>query len=139
MNSMDASQRRKGIRTATIAGFLVVMMAPVLALAQTATATAPDTAVEFYPGPNMMGGWGFGMMGAFGLFWGLLCLLALVGIVGGIVFLIRGAFACKHRHGCKSSMADNENGVALKLLDERYARGEIERDEYLEKRGDLGK
>ncbi|MHB8851396.1 MAG: SHOCT domain-containing protein, partial [Acidithiobacillus ferriphilus] len=75
MNSMDASQRRKGIRIATNVSFLVVM-APVLALAQTATATVPDTAVDFYPGPNMMGGWGLGMMGAFGLFWGLLCLLA---------------------------------------------------------------
>ncbi|MGR2912115.1 SHOCT domain-containing protein [Acidithiobacillus ferrivorans] len=139
MNSMDASQRRKGIRTATIAGFLVVAMSPVLALAQTVTATAPDTAIDFYPGPNMMGGWGLGMMGAFGLFWGLLCLLALVGIVGAIVFLIRGAFACKHRHGCKSGLAGNESGAALKFLDERYARGEIERDEYLEKRSDLGK
>lgn len=138
MSSMDESQQKKGIRIAAKAGFLV-MMAPVSALAQTVAATAPDSAVDFYPGPGMMGGWGAGMMGAFGLFWGLLCLLVLVGIVGGVALLVRGAFACRHRHGCRSDLANDESGTALKLLDERYARGEIQRDEWLEKRGDLGK
>ncbi len=93
----------------------------------------------YYSGPDMMGGWGPGMMGAFALFWGLLCLLIVVGIIGGMVFLIRGAFVCRHRHGCKGGAADNGGAVALKLLDERYARGEIQREEYLEKRGDLEK
>ncbi|MHB8211514.1 MAG: SHOCT domain-containing protein [Acidithiobacillus sp.] len=137
MNRIDTSQRKKGIRIAATAGFLMAT-APALALAQTTTNT-PGPTLDFYPGPDMMGGWGPGMMGAFGLFWGLLCLLALVGIVGGILFLIRGAFACRHRHGCRSGMADNGNAAALQLLDERYARGEIQRDEWLEKRGDLGK
>ena len=137
MNRIDTSQQKKGIRIAATAGFLMAT-APALALAQTTTNT-PGPTVDFYPGPDMMGGWGPGMMGAFGLFWGLLCLLALVGIVGGILFLIRGAFACRHRHGCRSGLAGDEKVTALKLLDERYARGEIQRDEYLEKRGDLGK
>ena len=138
MSSMDESQRKKWSRIATKVGFLV-MMVPVSALTQAVATTAPDSAVDFYPGPDMMGGWGAGMMGVFGLFWGLLCLLVLVGIVGGVAFLIRGAFACRHRHGCRSDLADNKGGTAPKLLDERYARGEIERDEYLEKRSDLGK
>ncbi|WP_368356500.1 hypothetical protein HF292_010175 [Acidithiobacillus ferruginosus] len=34
---------------------------------------------------------------------------------------------------------NGNGGSARKLLDERYARGEIERDEYLEKRNHLGK
>ena len=138
MSSMDESQRKKWSRIATKVGFLV-MMVPVSALTQAVATTAPDSAVDFYPGPDMMGGWGVGMMGVFGLFWGLLCLLVLVGIVGGVAFLIRGAFACRHRHGCRSDLANDESGTALKLLDERYARGEIQRDEWLEKRGDLGK
>ena len=149
MNRIDAAQRKKGIRMAGIA--MGLMMAPVCALAQTvATATSQAPVYRqavppaaYYYGPGMMGGWGPGyygpgMMGGFGLFWGLLCLLALVGIVGGVAFLIRGAFACRHRQGCRSGVSDNGN-AALKLLDDRYARGEIERDKYLEKRKDLGK
>ena len=148
MNSMDASQRKRGIRMAGAA--VGLMMAPVLSVAQTvAVTTSGPLAAQAGPvehlfyGPGMMGGWGpgyygLGMMGGFGLFWGMLWLLVLVGIVGGILFLIRGAFACRHHHGCGSSGSDNGN-AALKLLDDRYARGEIERDEYLEKRSDLGK
>lgn len=149
MNSMDTSRRKQGIRMAATA--MGLMMAPVLALAQTVVTTAsgpspappPGPAEHFYYGPGMMGGWGPGyygpdMMGGFGLFWGLLCLLAIVGIVGGIAFLIRGAFMCRHRHGCRSGVSDNGSAV-LKLLGERYARGEIGRDEYLEKRSDLEK
>ena len=148
MNSMGASQRKKGIRLiGTAVGFV---MMPVLAVAQTAAVTtsgpsaAPAGPVEhFYYGPGMMGGWGPGyygpgMMGGFGLFWGMLWLLVIVGIVLGIAFLIRGAFTCRHRQGCKSGGNDN-GSAALKLLDDRYARGEIERDEYLEKRSDLEK
>ncbi len=149
MNSMGASQRKRGIRMAGAA--MGLMMAPVLAVAQTVVTTAsgqsPTTqagpVVPFYYGPGMMGGWGPGyygpgMMGGFGLFWGLLWLLVIVGIVLGMAFLIRGAFTCRHRQGCRSGGSDNGN-AALKLLSERYARGEIERDEYLEKRSDLGK
>ena len=149
MNCLGASQRKKGIRLIGVA--VGLMMAPVLAVAQTVavTTSGPSAAqagpVEhFYYGPGMMGGWGLGyyglgMMGGFGLFWGMLWLLVIVGIVLGMAFLIRGAFARRHHHGCRSGLADNENVTALKLLDERYARGEIERDEYLEKRKDLGK
>ena len=148
MNSMGASQRKKGIRLiGTAVGFV---MMPVLAVAQTAAVTtsgpsaAPAGPVEhFYYGPGMMGGWGPGyygpgMMGGFGLFWELLWLLIIVGIVLGMAFLIRGAFTCRHRQGCGSGRSDNGN-AALKLLDARYARGEIKRDEYLEKRSDLEK
>ena len=149
MNGMDASQRKKGIRIAGVA--VGLMVAPVLALAQTVVTTASDQSptaqagpvVPFYYGPDMMAGWGPGyygpgMMGGFGLFWGLPWLLVIVGIVGGVAFLIHRAFICRHRHGCGSGVNDNR-GAALKLLDERYARGEIERDEYLEKRNQLGK
>lgn len=66
-----------------------------------------------------MGGWGtgFGML----LFWGLL--------IAAIVMLVRcfgGSESCGKRE--KS---------ALDLLKERYARGEIERDEFEQKKRDL--
>ena len=150
MNSMGALRRKKGIPMAATA--MGLMMAPVLSLAPTVAATASGQAptapwgptVPFYYGSGMMGGaWGPGyygpdMMGGFGLFWGLLCLLAIVGVVIGLAFLTRMAFVCRHRHGCRSGVNDN-GSAALKLLGERYARGEVGRDEYLEKRSDLEK
>ena len=144
MNGIDAAQRKKGIRMAGIA--IGLMMAPVCALAQTvATATSQAPVYRqavppaaYYYGPDMMGGWGSGyygpgMMGGFGPFWVLLWLLV---IVGGVALLIRGAFVCRHRHGCGSGVNDN-GSVALKLLNERYARGEITREEYQKMRKDL--
>ncbi|MDO8207383.1 MAG: SHOCT domain-containing protein [Gallionella sp.] len=67
-------------------------------------------------------GWGWGGMG-FGmlLFWGLL--------IAAIVMLVkcsRGGGACGQR-----------DKSALDILKERYARGEIERDEFEQKKRDL--
>lgn len=147
MNRLGTSQVKKGIRMLGTAVWL--MTAPVLTLAQTVSTTAsdqsptiqPGTDGHFYYGPGMMDGWsvghyGHGMMVE--LLCGLLWLLAIIGIVGGIAFLMHRACACKHRRGCGSSVNDNGN-PSLKLLDERYARSEIGRDEYLEKRNDLEK
>ena len=69
-------------------------------------------------------GWGWGGMG-FGmlLFWGLL--------IAGIVTLVKcswGSGACGNRERKKS---------ALDILKERYARGEIEREEFEQKKRDL--
>ena len=83
--------------------------------------------------PYMMGGYngyGWGGPGFMGLFMGLFCLLLIVGIVAGIVLLMRAAFP--GREGGSS-----EKSTALDVLHERYARGEIGRDEYLERRRDL--
>ncbi|MBU2766632.1 SHOCT domain-containing protein [Acidithiobacillus ferrivorans] len=107
MNHTDAARRKKGIRMVGMTTGL--MMEPVWALAQTVAITSqapvysqtvPPAAYYYGPGP---GYYGPGMMDGFGLFWGLLCLLALVGIVGAVAFLIRGAFACRHRLGCRST------------------------------------
>jgi len=64
------------------------------------------------------GGWGFGM----GLVW-----LVFVGlIVAGIVLAIRGSSERPSDRGSGKS--------ALEILDERFARGEIDRDEYEERK-----
>ena len=69
-----------------------------------------------------MGSWGWGM----GIFGALFMLLIFGLVVWLIVYLVR---------------ADQGRGTgakgALDLLDERYARGEIDREEYLERRADL--
>ncbi|MBU2766635.1 SHOCT domain-containing protein [Acidithiobacillus ferrivorans] len=83
--------------------------------------------------PYMMGGFfnGYGWVGSafMILFWGLLCLLLIFGIVAGIVSLV-WAFPGRGIRG-------GEKTTALDVLHERYARGEIGKDEYLERRRDL--
>lgn len=77
-------------------------------------------------GPYMMGGgWGMGPMMFFGgLFWVfLLVLIALIAMK-----LLRGP---ERRH-------EGHRSAGLAILEERYAKGEIEREEYLQKKRDLG-
>lgn len=68
-----------------------------------------------------MNGWGWGMW-----LFGLVFLIAIIGlVVWAVLAAIRGPGSRSDRRG------------ALDLLDERYARGEIEREDYLERRADL--
>ncbi|MGB8360506.1 MAG: SHOCT domain-containing protein [Acidimicrobiia bacterium] len=68
-----------------------------------------------------MDGWGWGMW-----VFGLVFMIAILGLV------IWALLSAIRRPGSGSSRRG-----ALNLLDERYARGEIEREEYLERRADL--
>jgi putative membrane protein len=61
-------------------------------------------------------------------FHGVLSLLFLALVIAGIVALVRSPR--DGRHGRRSS--------GLAVLEERYARGEIDREEYLQKKHDLG-
>ena len=85
-------------------------------------------------------GWGTGMGMGIGwigmlLFWGL--------VIAGIVALVRWVGAQSGaRSGAQSGAPQNLSSEApartpLLILQERYARGEIERDEYEIKRRDL--
>lgn len=77
-------------------------------------------------GPGMSG-WGWGLMGGLhGIFWLVLLVLVGIALVALIRYLWRGP-------GGEPSASS-----ARRLLDERYARGEIERAEYLQRRQDLG-
>jgi putative membrane protein len=78
------------------------------------------------PWPGMMG-WG-GWMAPFGM---IVWILILALLVAGIVWLFRLMTSRSDALGRRSS--------ALDVLEERYARGEIKRDEYLEKRRDIGR
>ena len=70
-------------------------------------------------------GWYWPMMGFHGLFW-----LLLVGlIVTALVYLVRGL--------ARRPSASETPGSARATLDARYARGEIERDDYQQRKQDL--
>jgi putative membrane protein len=72
-------------------------------------------------GPGMMGGL---MMIPMVLFWGL--------IIWGIIALTRGAW-----HGCGIHSHSEHEDSALNVLKRRYARGEISKEEFEEKKKDL--
>jgi putative membrane protein len=81
------------------------------------------------PGAGMMG-WGYGMgwlgMILMGLFW--------IAIIVGIIFLIRWLFVSTGARGHGTISEDSP----LEILKRRYARGEINKEEFEQKRRDLG-
>ena len=79
-------------------------------------------------GPHwgMMGGWGYGWGVAHMIVW----VVILIAIIIGIVWLVRSLSA-------KDDRVLSHRRAGLDVLEERYARGEINRDEYLEKKRDL--
>ncbi|HVB48949.1 MAG TPA: SHOCT domain-containing protein [Burkholderiales bacterium] len=108
------------------------LIAPGAALAMALSATTLAHAQGYGFGPGMMGGyglgggygWGFGMVGM--LLWWVLLIL-------GIVLLVKWLFRGAAGHG------EREAGKRpLDILKERYARGEIDKKEFEEKKRDLG-
>jgi putative membrane protein len=78
---------------------------------------------------------GYGMMGGFGWFWPFHFLVPLL-IIGLIVWAIVMALrAGGGFHDVRAPRGRYSPG--LDALDERYAKGEINRDEYLQKRRDI--
>ena len=75
-------------------------------------------------GPGMIGfGWGWFMPVFMVLFWGL--------VVWGIIALVRGLGGC-----CVPSQQGNKES-ALDILRNRYAKGEVDREEFEAKKKDL--
>lgn len=82
---------------------------------------------QYYP---MDYGWGWGMMAVHGFGW--ILLLALVIVVAVILFRSFGPAA-----GLDNGRSAGPRS-ASEILDARYASGEIDREEYLSKKKDLG-
>lgn len=76
-----------------------------------------------------MMGWagGYGWMGLGWIFMALLWVLIILGIVALLRWLGMGG----------NSSRDAQRNTPLEILQERYARGEIEQEEYEQKRRDL--
>jgi putative membrane protein len=79
-------------------------------------------------GPGMMGYGGYGIGGGM-VFGGILWIVFLAAIAYIFIRLLRG-------EGYEG-FGSNRRSAALDLLEERYARGEIGRDEFLEKKADI--
>ena len=82
---------------------------------------------NWHMGPGNMGGWGIGWFGGiFALvFWALL--------IVGLVFLIKWLSQISKGH----TEVRHTGSRALEILSERYARGEIGKEEYEQKKRDL--
>ncbi len=94
-------------------------------------AVVPTLAYAQGYGPGMMGGYGYGWGGGWG-FGVIGMVLWWILIVLGIVLLTRWLLSGSPRRGEQGS-----TGHALEILKERYARGEIDKQEYEEKKRDL--
>jgi putative membrane protein len=79
---------------------------------------------------GMMGGYGYGY--GFGLIHMVVWVVVLVAIVALVVWLVR-SFS-----GSGGQGASARRSAGLDVLEERYARGEIKREEYLQKKKDIG-
>jgi putative membrane protein len=77
-----------------------------------------------------MGGWMMNGMGVYGVVWLLVSLALLVLIIVAVVWLIARLRGDSTATGARGSRARDE-------LDARYARGEVDRDTYLQMRRDL--
>lgn len=78
-------------------------------------------------GPHwgMMGGWGYGYGPVHMIVWAVI----LIAIVVGVIWLVRSLSG--------SGQEQARRSAGLDVLEERYARGEINRDEYLQKKKDI--
>ncbi|HEX2924092.1 MAG TPA: SHOCT domain-containing protein, partial [Chloroflexota bacterium] len=90
-----------------------------------------------YAGTSPWGGWmGPGMMGGYGFGWGILMLLFWALIIGGIVLLV---VRLSERNQLPEGPSRPYSGDrALDILRERYARGEITKEQFDQMRRDLG-
>lgn len=102
---------------------LSLLMVPLVPIMLPSPACAQQ--VDTNCGPGMMWGGGWSWMMFFGplmmiLFWGTVILLVV--------------FAVRWLGGLPESLHPSSQKTALEILQERFARGEIEKDEYEEKR-----
>ena len=114
----------KNIKTALIIGGVIIAILIILSLV-----------------PGLLGwqGYGYGMMGpgmmgGFGGFWFMpIIMIVFWGlIIWGIIALTRGAW-----YGCGTHSHSEHMDSALDVLKRRYARGEINKEEFEEKKKDL--
>lgn len=113
---------------------IVPSMAAALCVAATSAMAQvgeiPDRNGAFYYGHDMM--WGSNQWGGFGMILGpIFMILIVVGVVVGIIYLLR-LFGAAGPGG--SHLAHDR---ALALLKDRYAKGEIDSEEFAERKKQL--
>ena len=83
---------------------------------------------NWHMGPGMMD-WGYGMS----WFWHIIMIVFWIAVIVGIIFLIRWLIFSV-RSGAKEPSREDS---ALEILRKRYAQGEIDKEEFEEKKKDL--
>jgi putative membrane protein len=87
----------------------------------------------------MMSGWGHDWGGGSGALMVIVMIAVVALIVVGVILLVRGL--SRHGHGQPGAPQGPPPGAgssgALQVLEERYARGEIQREEFLQRKQDL--
>ncbi len=81
------------------------------------------------------GPWGGGMWGWGGWLWGLVMLIFWLLVLAGIVFLVLWVLRA-YRRG-EAAPPSGGTSRALEILKERYARGELTREQYDQMRRDI--
>ena len=82
-------------------------------------------------GYGMMGGYGYGM-GPIGM---IVWIVIIIAVIVAIIWLVRSMTGTgSHSH----LLSGPRRSPGLDILEERYAKGEINRDEYLAKKKDIG-
>ncbi len=110
---------------APLVGVFALTMAPGTAFAQVGSGPGGE---YMHPWGTMMGGWGWLGMAFHLLFW----ILLLVALVFLIKWLAQG-----NRTAKQEDLKGDSSGRWMEILKERYARGEIDREEFEQKKRDL--
>jgi putative membrane protein len=88
----------------------------------------------------MMPGFGWGGYGGYGLIGGIIALMVTVAIVVGLILLVVWAVRriTGSQHGFLPPMSQNANQLsASEILAQRYARGEITREQFKQMQEDI--
>jgi len=112
----------------------IVLIAPLQAFAQQSPQPAAPPQGYYWPGPPWHHMWGDGYGWPF--WWMFPMMILFIIIVCAVVFFVaRGVCAHRSHHwGPQSRMWGDPSHSALQILNERFARGEIQKDEYAERK-----
>lgn len=111
-----------------ITAFQAVLFTAGLSFAQWGSRQGSGPGYMHSPWGNMMGGWGW-----MGMVFNLLILILIVAaLIMAIRWVLQGG---RSREG--NDTRQGSSGRAMEVLKERYARGEIDKDEFEQKKKDL--